>query len=99
METASSMATMVEALGMALPGNAAIPAVDSRRNRQAQITGHRIVAMVREDLCMSKILTRAAFENAKFVNAAVGGATNTVISSTGNRRPKLQLPHAGAWIS
>ena len=79
MGTASTMASMVEALGMALPGNAAIPAVDARRNRLAQLTGRRIVEMVDEDLRMSKILTRAAFENAIRVNAAIGGSTNAVI--------------------
>jgi L-arabonate dehydrase len=79
MGTASTMASMVEALGMSLPGNAAIPAVDARRNTLAQMSGRRIVEMVREDLRMSKILTRAAFENAIFNNAAVGGSTNAVI--------------------
>lgn len=79
MGTASTMASMVEALGMSLPGNAAIPAVDARRNTLAQMTGRRIVDMVREDLRMSKILTRPAFENAIFNNAAVGGSTNAVI--------------------
>lgn len=79
MGTASSMASMVEALGMSLPENAAIPAVDARRNTLAQMTGRRIVEMVREDLRMSKILTRAAFENAIFNNAAIGGSSNAVI--------------------
>jgi L-arabonate dehydrase len=79
MGTASTMASMVEALGVALPGNAAIPAVDARRARQAQLTGRRIVAMVHEDLRLSKILTRNAFENAIKVNAAIGGSTNAVI--------------------
>ena len=79
MGTASTMASMVEALGMSLPGNAAIPAVDARRNTLAQMTGRRIVEMVREDLRMSRILTRAAFENAIFNNAAIGGSTNAVI--------------------
>ncbi|SCK08926.1 IlvD/Edd family dehydratase [Vogesella sp. LIG4] len=79
MGTASTMASMVEALGMSLPENAAIPAVDSRRNRLAQLTGRRIVEMVKEDLTMSKILTREAFENAIRVNAAIGGSTNAVI--------------------
>jgi len=79
MGTASTMASMVEALGMSLPGNAAIPAVDARRNTLAQMTGRRIVGMVREDLLMSNILTRAAFENAIFNNAAIGGSTNAVI--------------------
>jgi dihydroxy-acid dehydratase len=79
MGTASTMASMVEALGMSLPGNAAIPAVDARRNTLAQLTGRRIVEMVREDLRMSRILTRQAFENAIRANAAIGGSTNAVI--------------------
>src|SRR5215470_6845677 len=79
MGTASTMASMVEALGMSLPGNAAIPAVDARRNTLAQMTGRRMVQMVKEDLCMSRILTRAAFENAIRTNAAIGGSTNAVI--------------------
>jgi dihydroxy-acid dehydratase len=79
MGTASTMASMVEALGMSLPGNAAIPAVDARRSTLAQLTGRRIVQMVREDLCISRILTRAAFENAIRTNAAIGGSTNAVI--------------------
>jgi dihydroxy-acid dehydratase len=79
MGTASTMASMVEALGVSLPGNAAIPAVDARRARLAQLTGRRIVEMVNEDLRLSKILTRQAFENAIKVNAAIGGSTNAVI--------------------
>ncbi|WP_050463099.1 IlvD/Edd family dehydratase [Herbaspirillum autotrophicum] len=79
MGTASTMASMVEALGMSLPGNAAIPAVDARRNVLARNSGRRIVEMVQEDFVMSKILTRAAFENAIRVNAAIGGSTNAVI--------------------
>jgi dihydroxy-acid dehydratase len=79
MGTASTMASMVEALGVALPGNAAIPAVDARRYRQAQLTGRRIVEMVNEDLKLSQILTRPAFENAIRTNAAIGGSTNAVI--------------------
>ena len=79
MGTASTMASMVEALGMSLPGNAAIPAVDARRNTLAQLTGRRIVQMVKDDLCISRILTREAFENAVFTNAAIGGSTNAVI--------------------
>jgi L-arabonate dehydrase len=79
MGTASTMASMVEALGMSLPGNAAIPAVDARRNTLAQLTGRRIVRMVEEDLRISKILTRPAMENAIFNNAAIGGSTNAVI--------------------
>src|ERR1039457_2372527 len=79
MGTASSMACMVEALGMGLPTNAAIPAVDARRNTLAQMVGRRIVDMVREDLTISKILKREAFENAIRTNAAIGGSTNAVI--------------------
>ncbi|MGN6528334.1 MAG: L-arabinonate dehydratase [Burkholderiaceae bacterium] len=79
MGTASTMASMVESLGMSLPENAAIPAADTRRNRLAQLTGRRIVEMVKEDLTMSKILTRTAFENAIRTNAAIGGSTNAVI--------------------
>jgi len=79
MGTASTMASMVEALGVALPHNAAIPAVDSRRSVLAQMAGRRIVEMVREDLRLSKVLTREAFENAIRVNGAVGGSTNGVI--------------------
>ncbi|MDP9124465.1 MAG: dihydroxy-acid dehydratase [Pseudomonadota bacterium] len=79
MGTASTMACMAEALGTSLPHNAAIPAVDARRSVLAQLSGSRIVEMVREDLTLSKILTRAAFENAIRVNAAIGGSTNAVI--------------------
>jgi L-arabonate dehydrase len=79
MGTASTMASLVEALGMALPENAAIPAVDSRRMRLAHLSGRRIVEMVKEDLTMSKILTRSAFANAIRANAAIGGSTNAVI--------------------
>ena len=79
MGTASTMASMVEALGIGLPGNAAYPAVDGRRNVLARMAGRRIVDMVHEDLVMSKILTRQAIENAIKVNAAVGGSTNLVI--------------------
>ncbi|MGH3658404.1 MAG: IlvD/Edd family dehydratase, partial [Micromonosporaceae bacterium] len=79
MGTASTMACMAEALGMQLPGAAAIPASDARRYTVARATGQRIVAMVAEDLRMSKILTRAAFENAVRVNAAIGGSSNAAI--------------------
>ena len=79
MGTASTMASMVEALGLSLPGNAAIPAVDSRRSVLAHLAGRRIVEMVPEDLRISRILTREAFENAIRVNAALGGSTNAVI--------------------
>jgi dihydroxy-acid dehydratase len=79
MGTASTMASMVEALGIGMPMNAAIPAVDSRRYVLAHMAGRRIVDMVKEDMRMSKILTRKAFENAIRVNAAIGGSTNAVI--------------------
>jgi len=79
MGTASSMACMVESLGLSLPGNAAIPAADSRRKVLAQLSGLRIVEMVKEDLKLSDVLTRQAFENAIVTNAAIGGSTNFVI--------------------
>ena len=79
MGTASTMACMAEALGTSLPHNAAIPAVDSRRYVLAHLSGMRIVDMVKEDLTLSKILTKEAFENAIKVNAAIGGSTNAVI--------------------
>jgi dihydroxy-acid dehydratase len=79
MGTASTMACMVESLGLTLPENAAIPAADSRRKVLAQYSGQRIVEMVKEDLRISKVLTREAFENAIMVNAAIGGSTNFVI--------------------
>ena len=79
MGTASTMASMAEALGMALSGNAAIPAVDSRRRVMAQMSGRRIVQMVKDDLKPSDIMTRQAFENAIRVNGAIGGSTNAVI--------------------
>ena len=79
MGTASTMASMVEALGIGLPTNAAIPAADSRRNALAHMAGRRIVEMVREDLCMSKVMTKAAFENAIRANGAIGGSTNAVV--------------------
>lgn len=79
MGTASTMAAMVEALGIGLPENAAIPAVDARRNRLARMAGRRIVELVREDLKPSDILTRVAFENAIRTLAAIGGSTNAVV--------------------
>ena len=82
MGTASTMACMVESLGLTLPGAAAIPAVDSRKKVLAHLSGRRIVEMVKEDLRMSKVLTREAFENAIKVNAAVGGSTNLIIHLT-----------------
>jgi dihydroxy-acid dehydratase len=79
MGTASTMNSMAEALGMSLPGCAAIPAVDSRRRVISQLTGRRIVEMVKEDLRISKILTRENFLNAVRANGALGGSTNAVI--------------------
>ena len=79
MGTASTMNSLAEALGLALPMNSAIPAVDARRRTMAQEVGRRIVGLVEEDVCISKILTRRAFENAIRVNAAIGGSTNAVI--------------------
>ncbi|MBX2880683.1 MAG: dihydroxy-acid dehydratase [Granulosicoccus sp.] len=79
MGTASTMACMVEALGMGMPGNAAIPAADSRRKVLAHMAGRRIVEMVAEDLVPSRVLTSAAFQNAVRVNGAIGGSTNAVI--------------------
>src|SRR5262245_59109032 len=79
MGTASTMACLVEAMGMQLTGSAAIPAVDSRRYAIAQATGRRIVELVEEDVRPSAILTRPAFENAIRVNAALGGSTNAVV--------------------
>ncbi len=79
MGTASTMAIIVEALGLSLPHNAAIPAVDARRYTLAHESGRRIVDMVREHLPLSRVLTREAFENAIRVNGAVGGSTNAVI--------------------
>ncbi|MDB6001132.1 MAG: dihydroxy-acid dehydratase, partial [Rhizobacter sp.] len=79
MGTASTMACMAESLGVSLPHNAAIPAVDSRRYVLAHMSGMRMVEMVREDLRLSKLLTREAFENAIRTNAAIGGSTNAVI--------------------
>ena len=79
MGTASTMACMVEALGIALPGNAAIPAVDSRRYELAQLAGRQIVELVRRDVRPSAILTMKAFENAIRVCGAIGGSTNAVV--------------------
>jgi L-arabonate dehydrase len=79
MGTASTMACMVEALGLTLPGASAIPAVDSRKKVMAHLTGNRIVEMVKEEMRMSDILTREAFENAIKVNSAIGGSTNLII--------------------
>ncbi|MFZ9182052.1 MAG: IlvD/Edd family dehydratase [Hylemonella sp.] len=79
MGTASTMASMVEALGIGLPGNAAYPAVDGRRNVLARNAGRRIVEMVHQDQTITQVLTREAFENAIRTLAAIGGSTNAVI--------------------
>jgi dihydroxy-acid dehydratase len=73
------MASMVEALGVGLPGNAAIPAVDARRYELARQAGRRAVALVREDVRLSSILTRPAFENAVRTLSAIGGSTNAIV--------------------
>ena len=94
MGTASTMASMVEALGIGLPGNAAYPAVDGRRNVLARMAGRRAVDMVHEELTLSKILTREAFENAIKTLAAIGGSTNAVIhliAMAGRIGVKLEL--------
>lgn len=79
MGTASTMACVTEALGVQLPGSAAVPAVDSRRYAAAQVGGRRIVSMVKDDQRLSSVLTREAFENAIKVNAAIGGSTNAIV--------------------
>ena len=79
MGTASTMASLCEAMGVALPDNGAIPAVDSRRARLAHLSGRRIVGLVKDDVRLSQILTRAAFENGIITNAAIGGSTNAVV--------------------
>ena len=79
MGTASTMACLVEALGIGMPGNAAIPAVDARRNLLSRMAGRRIVEMVKQDIVFSRIITREALENAIRVNAGIGGSTNAVI--------------------
>ncbi len=79
MGTASTMTSLAEALGMTLPGCASIPAPDSRRLAIAELSGRRIVEMVREDLKPSQIMTKAAFENAITADMAIGGSTNAVV--------------------
>jgi L-arabonate dehydrase len=79
MGTASTMTSIAEALGMTLTGCANIPAVDSRRLAMAELSGRRIVDLVREDLLPSRIMTRQAFENAITVDMALGGSTNAVV--------------------
>jgi dihydroxy-acid dehydratase len=79
MGTASTMSSLTEALGVALPGNGTYPGVDSRRKTLAHLTGRRIVELVKADVRLSQILTRAAFENAILVHAAIGGSTNLIL--------------------
>ena len=79
MGTASTMSSLVEAMGLSLPTNGALPAVDARRMALAHLTGKRIVEMVDEELKPSEILTREAFINAIVTNAAVGGSSNAVV--------------------
>ncbi len=79
MGTASTLASLVEAMGLSLPTNAALPAVDARRRTLAHLSGRRIVEMVRQDIRLSRIATREAFENAILTHAAIGGSTNAVV--------------------
>ncbi|MEZ5791503.1 MAG: dihydroxy-acid dehydratase, partial [Nitratireductor sp.] len=79
MGTATTMNSLAEALGMQLPGSAAIPAPYRERGQMAYLTGLRIVEMVHEDLVPTRIMTREAFENAIVVNSAIGGSTNAPI--------------------
>ncbi len=79
MGTASTMACMTEALGVGMPGQAAIPAVDARRSLVAREAGRRVVQLVKDDITLSKVLTREAFENAIRINGGIGGSTNAVV--------------------
>lgn len=79
MGTASTMASLVEAMGLCLPTNATLPAVDARRMALAHVSGKQIVEMVEKNIVLSKVLTKSSFENAIMVNAAVGGSTNSVV--------------------
>ncbi len=100
MGTASTMACMAEALGLQLPGSAAIPAVDARRYATAQRAGQRIVAMVEENLTMSRIVTRESFANAARANAALGGSTNAIIhllAIAGRLGVELTLSDLDSW--
>ncbi len=100
MGTASTMACMTEALGLQLPGSAAIPAVDSRRYAIAQLAGQRIVEMAHEGLRISDVVTRDAFHNAVRVNAAIGGSTNAVIhllAIAGRVGVELSLADMDRW--
>ncbi|MDG4889919.1 MULTISPECIES: dihydroxy-acid dehydratase [unclassified Mesorhizobium] len=91
MGTATTMGCLAEALGLSLSGSAAIPAVDGRRKGSAQLSGRRIVEMVREDLTFSKVVDRRALENAIRVNAALGGSTNAIIHLTA-LAGRLEIP-------
>ncbi len=100
MGTASTMACLTEALGLSLPGSAAIPAVDSRRYATAQRAGQRIVEMVGEDLRISRVVTEPALRNAVVANAAIGGSTNAVIhllAIAGRLGLPLGLDDLDAW--
>lgn len=100
MGTASSMACMVDSLGMALPGNATAPATDGLRRELAVRTGHRIVDMVWEDLTMDKIINREALENSIKVNTAIGGSTNFVVhllAIAGRMGIELNLDDFDSW--
>ena len=79
MGTASTMASLMEGLGLALPHNGSLPAVDARRQTLAHITGRRIVKMVKDDITPSKLLDKRSFENAIILNAAIGGSTNAIV--------------------
>lgn len=100
MGTASTMACLTEAMGLALPGSAAIPAVDSRRYATAQRAGQRIVEMVGEDLRISRVVTEDALRNAVVANAAIGGSTNAVIhllAVAGRLNIPLRLDDLDSW--
>ncbi|MEQ9815334.1 MAG: IlvD/Edd family dehydratase [Azospirillaceae bacterium] len=100
MGTASTMACVVEALGVGLPGNAAYPAVDARRAALAHQVGRRAVALVEEDVRLSRILTRDAFRNAIRTVAAIGGSTNAVVhllAIAGRIGVELSLDDWDAW--
>lgn len=93
MGTASTMASMAEALGMTMPGNAAIPAVDTRRSVHAELAGSQIMKMIDADLRPSQILTQEAFENAIIADMAIGGSTNAVVHLVAiARRVGIRLP-------
>ncbi len=100
MGTASTMSSLIEALGISLPMNGALPAVDARRGTLAHLTGRTIVQMVKDDLRPSKVLTRDSFENAIKVHAAVGGSTNAVLhllALAGRLGVELSLEDFDRW--